>query len=121
MLYAEPVPAAVIDAAIRAAATAPSGANIQPWRFVVLTDPAAKRQLREAAEAEDREFYQRRIARVAVGVGAVGHRLGNAVHGDRAGRDRRVRGSIRDRRAHGPHYVKESVGIAVGLLLATLH
>lgn len=113
----EPVPIKVIEAAIRAAATAPSGANIQPWRFVVVTDPERKRRLREAAEAEEREFYQRRATQewlqaleplgtdwqkpfleVAPALVVVFE-----VHRPR------------------PYYVKESVGIAVGLLLATLH
>ncbi|MGH3159779.1 MAG: nitroreductase family protein [Streptosporangiaceae bacterium] len=53
----DPVPAEALRHAIRAAATAPSGANIQPWRFVVVTDPGLKRSLREGAEAEERRFY----------------------------------------------------------------
>jgi hypothetical protein len=57
-----PVPREVLAAAIRAAATAPSGANLQPWRFVVVTDPDTKRRIREAAEAEEREFYARRAS-----------------------------------------------------------
>lgn len=56
----DPLPAGVLEDAIAAAATAPSGANKQPWRFVVVTDPATKRAIREAAEAEEREFYERR-------------------------------------------------------------
>ena len=55
------VPADIIDAAVEAAASAPSGANRQPWRFVVVRDPETKRRIREAAEAEEREFYERRI------------------------------------------------------------
>ena len=54
------VPQEVIDAAIAAAASAPSGANRQPWKFVVVRDPETKRRIREAAEAEEREFYERR-------------------------------------------------------------
>lgn len=113
----EPVPMKVIEAAIRAAATAPSGANIQPWRFVVLTEPDRKRRLREAAEAEEREFYARRAttewleALAPLGTDWQKPFLEVApalvvvfeVHRPR------------------PYYVKESVGIAVGLLLATLH
>jgi len=55
-----PVPKALIEECLRAAASAPSGANQQPWRFVVVSDPVTKRRLREAAEAEEREFYERR-------------------------------------------------------------
>jgi iodotyrosine deiodinase len=53
-----PVPRACIELAIRTAATAPSGANRQPWRFVAVSDPAIKRQIREAAEAEERLSYE---------------------------------------------------------------
>lgn len=113
----EPVPFDVIESAVRAAATAPSGANIQPWRFVILTDPDDKTRLREAAEEEEREFYGRRAseewlqALAPLGTDATKPFLEVApvvivvfeVHRPR------------------PYYVKESVGIAVGLLLATLH
>ena len=57
----EAVPAEVVFNAVRAAATAPSGANRQPWRFVVVSDPAVKRRIRIAAEAEERESYERRM------------------------------------------------------------
>lgn len=55
-----PVPREVLEEALRAAGTAPSGANMQPWHFVVVQDPAIKRRIREAAETEEREFYERR-------------------------------------------------------------
>ena len=55
-----PVPREIIEECVRAAATAPSGANLQPWHFVVVTDPSLKHQIRIAAEQEEREFYQRR-------------------------------------------------------------
>ena len=55
-----PVDRAVIDDCLRAAATAPSGANLQPWHFVVVTDPEIKRQIREGAEKGEREFYGHR-------------------------------------------------------------
>ena len=54
------VPKAVIEDCIRAAGTAPSGANMQPWTFVVVTDPAIKARIRVTAEEEEREFYARR-------------------------------------------------------------
>ena len=57
-----PVPRGVIETCLLAAGTAPSGANLQPWHFVVVTDPALKRRVREAAEAEEREFYRRRAS-----------------------------------------------------------
>ena len=55
-----PIPDGVLEQAVRAAASAPSGAHVQPWRFVVVTDPDVRRRLRAAAEAEEREFYDRR-------------------------------------------------------------
>lgn len=55
-----PVPREVIEALVRCASTAPSGANKQPWRFVAVSDPALKREIRLGAEAEEREFYERR-------------------------------------------------------------
>ncbi|MFD0744901.1 nitroreductase family protein [Phytohabitans flavus] len=117
----DPVPDAVIDAAIRAAASAPSGANVQPWRFVVVSSPERKRRLREAAEAEEREFYDRRAtaewldAIAPIGTDWRKPFLETAplvivvfeVH--------------QGPHSPKPYYVKESVGIAVGLLLAALH
>ncbi|MDM4718786.1 nitroreductase family protein [Micromonospora sp. WMMA1363] len=116
-----PIPAGVLDQALRAAASAPSGANRQPWRFVVVTDPELKRRLRVAAEAEERIFYEQRApeewlaALAPLGTDASKPFLETApavivvfeVH----------RGPDTPR----PYYVKESVGIAVGLLLAALH
>ena len=53
----QPVDRAVIETCLRAAGTAPSGANHQPWHFACVSDPAIKRSIREAAEKEEREFY----------------------------------------------------------------
>ncbi len=58
----DPVPDAVIEAALSAALSAPSGANRQPWHFVVVKDPAVRAEIRAAAEAEEREFYARRAS-----------------------------------------------------------
>jgi iodotyrosine deiodinase len=116
-----PVDLRVVTEAIRAAATAPSGANVQPWRFVVVTDPELKSRIRAAAEAEEREFYGRRAgaewlaALSPLGTGPDKPFLEVApvlivvfeVH----------KGEAEPR----PYYVKESVGIAVGFLLAALH
>ena len=55
-----PVPRAIIEDCIRAAGTAPSGANMQPWSFVAVSDPATKRRIRIAAEQEEQEFYDHR-------------------------------------------------------------
>src|SRR5258706_16319082 len=57
----DPVPFELIENAIRCASLAPSGANQQPWKFVVVKDPEIKRRIREAAEAEERESYEHRM------------------------------------------------------------
>jgi nitroreductase len=57
-----PVPRAVIDECLRAAGSAPSGANLQPWHFTVVTDPALKRRIRLAAEEQERHFYEHRAS-----------------------------------------------------------
>ena len=57
-----PVPRDIIEYALRAAGTAPSGANLQPWHFAVVSDPAIKVRIRAAAEAEEREFYEHRAS-----------------------------------------------------------
>jgi iodotyrosine deiodinase len=54
----DPVPRELIETAIRVANTAPSGANRQPWHFVVVSDPKVKAEIRRGAEAEEREFYE---------------------------------------------------------------
>src|SRR3982751_1324706 len=56
----QPVPANVIEYCIRAAGTAPSGANLQPWHFVAVSDPMVKQQIRIAAEREEKKFYAQR-------------------------------------------------------------
>lgn len=62
MFSEEPVPREVIEDVIRAAGTAPSGANKQPWRFVAISDPEMKHKIRIAAEEEERAFYERRAS-----------------------------------------------------------
>lgn len=61
MFSPDAVPLEVIDLAISAANTSPSGANMQPWKFVVVIDPSLKRRIREAAEAEEKENYSGRM------------------------------------------------------------
>jgi len=126
---ADPVPLDLVEAAIEAAASAPSGANRQPWRFVVVQDPATKRRIREAAEAEEREFYERRatpawLADLAP-LGTDWHKpfLEVAPYLIAVFRldyepERLADGTERH---HKNYYVQESVGIAVGILLAALH
>jgi iodotyrosine deiodinase len=126
----KPVPYELIENAVAAAATAPSGANQQPWTFCVISDPALKAKMRAAAEAEERENYERRMSEEWKA--ALAH-LGtdwNKTHLTDApyvivvfaqsygvttdpltGEERRIK----------HYYVTESVGLAVGLLLTSLH
>jgi nitroreductase len=119
-----PVPRSVIEACLEAANTAPSGANLQPWHFVVVSEPDLKRQIREAAETAEREFYAHApedwlAALTPLGTDANKPYLETApyliaVFAQRYGLT--LEGA---RRTH--YYVMESVGIATGLLLAALH
>ncbi|MEU2080703.1 nitroreductase family protein [Streptomyces albus] len=116
-----PIPESVLKWAVRTAATAPSGAHVQPWRFVVLTDPGRKRRLRLAAEAEEREFYARRASDEWLAALAP---LGTDEHKPFLETAPAVIVVFEVHKGPGtprPYYTKESVGIAVGFLLATLH
>lgn len=121
----DPVPREWIELAIATASTAPSGAHKQPWTFVAVSDPELKRRIREAAETEERESYERRMSPgwladlaplgtdwrkpfleiapwlvvVFMQVWGVGEDGGKRQH----------------------YYVKESVGLACGLFLAAVH
>lgn len=120
-----PVPKEIIEQCLLAAGTAPNGANMQPWHFVVVSDPEIKRQIREGAEAEEREFYNRRASQewlealepfetnenkpflevapylIAIfeqrlGISPAGHQIKH-------------------------YYTHESVGIATGILITAIH
>ncbi len=125
-----PVSREIIEYAIRAAGTAPSGANHQPWHFAAVGSPAKKRAIRKAAEAEERLFY---------GTDGDAPKASDAWLGalDPLGTDQHKpfldiapwlivcfaqrKGGIAEDGATQNYYVNESVGIACGLLLATLH
>lgn len=116
-----PVPFDLVETAIRVASTAPSGAHVQPWRFVVVSDPARKQRLREAAEEEERAFYANRAssewleAVAPLGTDWRKPFLEDAPHVIVVMEVHK--GPVSPR----PYYVKESVGIAVGFLLTALH
>jgi len=120
----KPVSRKLIETLIMTAGTAPSGANRQPWKFVVVTDAALKKRIREAAEKEEKESYEQRMT-------------------DQWLQDLKVLGTdwhkeflesapalivvfssnyeLENGGIHKNYYVKESVGIAVGFLLAAIH
>lgn len=119
------VPREVIDNALRAAGTAPSGANMQPWHFVVVSDPGIKREIRIAAEAEEREFYARRASaewlKALEPLGTDEHKpfLETAPYLIVVFLQRFSRNRSGERLKN--YYTSESVGIACGMLLAALH
>jgi iodotyrosine deiodinase len=120
-----PVPREVVDNCLLAAGTAPNGANRQPWHFVVVGDPAVKARIREAAEIEERDFYENRApqewldalehlgtdsekpflekAPYLIVIFAQSYEL------------------LEDGTKAKNYYVSESVGIATGILITALH
>jgi iodotyrosine deiodinase len=120
-----PVPRDVIEAALLAAGTAPSGANHQPWHFVVISSPEKKRALREAAEAEEREFYAGKASQewidalAPLGTDEVKPYLETAPYLIVIFALRR--GGLYPGDDKQNYYVNESVGIATGFLIAALH
>ncbi len=124
----EPVPFELIENAIRCASLAPSGANQQPWKFVVVRDSEIKRRIREAAEAEERESYERRMPadwlEALEPLGTDWHKefLQTAPYLIVVFRiDFGVTQTSDGEKRCKHYYVQESVGIATGFLLAALH
>ena len=121
----QPVPLELIENAIRAAGSAPSGANQQPWTFVAVGDAALKRQIRQAAEAEEKESYERRMSQEWLEALAPLGTDWRKPHIEDAPWIivvfRQAYGLGEDGRRVKHYYSEESVGIAVGLLLAALH
>ncbi len=118
------VPLELIEKAIATAGTAPSGANMQPWRFVVVKDREVKRIIREAAEKEEHESYNNRMSdkwlRRLAPLGTDEHKpfLDVAPYLIVVFRITTV---VEDSETEPTYYSQESVGIAVGILLAALH
>ncbi len=118
-------PREVIEQALLAAGTAPNGANMQPWHFVVVENPAVKRKIREAAEQEEREFYERRASEewleALAPLGTDAHKpfletapYLIAIFSKKFSFDEKGE-------RHKNYYTSESVGIATGFLIAALH
>jgi len=120
-----PVPRALIEECLRAAGSAPSGANQQPWHFVAVSDPAVKQRIRAAAEAEEREFYEHRAppewleVLQPLGTDANKPFLELAPWLIAVFIRRFERLPDGSKRKH--YYTDESVGLATGLLLAAIH
>jgi iodotyrosine deiodinase len=119
-----PVPREVIEECLRTAGTAPSGAHQQPWHFVVVGDPDMKRQIREAAEEAEQEFYASAPkdwleALAPLGTDASKPYLESAPYLIAVFAARHGLAADGSLRKH--YYVNESVGIATGFLIAALH
>lgn len=121
----EPVPAEVIELALEAAASAPSGANLQPWRFVVVTDPAVKREIRIAAEQEEQANYGGRMPeewlRALAPLQTDWHKEFLEIAPVLIVIFKEDYGIAPDGSHVTHYYVNESVGIACGFLLAALN
>jgi iodotyrosine deiodinase len=120
-----PVPREVIEHCLRAAGTAPSGANMQPWSFVVVSDPAVKWRIREGAEEQERALYERRASEEWLEALAP---LGTDAHKPFLEQAPYLIVIFAQRYGLAPdgskvkhYYVIESVGIAAGMLLAAIH
>jgi iodotyrosine deiodinase len=118
------VPLELVQNAVHTAATAPSGANRQPWRFVIVSDPTVKAEIRAAAEHEEELFYAQRAneeylkAIEPMGVSPIKPHLSDAPFLIAVFQQPWGIGESGDKTKH--YYVRESVGIAVGFLLASL-
>jgi nitroreductase len=121
----ESVPFELIQNAIATAGRAPSGANQQPWTFVVVSNPDLKRQIRQAAEAEEKESYERRMSQEWLE--ALAH-LGTDWHKPHLEQApylivvfQQVYSLDSEGHKVKHYYTLESVGIAIGMLLCSLH
>ncbi len=121
----DPVPRECVEYAVRTAATAPSGAHQQPWRFVIVDDPDLKRQIREAAEEEERINYEERFPKAwleaLARLGTDSHKPFLEVAPYLVVVFKEAYGVAADGGKITNYYVNESVGIACGLFIAALH
>ncbi|UCF18752.1 MAG: nitroreductase family protein [Gemmatimonadota bacterium] len=120
-----PVPREIVEECLRAAGSAPSGANLQPWHFVVVSDPAVKRRIREGAEAEEHEFYHGRAPQEWLDALAP---LGTDEHKPFLEEAPyliivfvRRYGVTAEGQQYKHYYAQESVGLATGFLIAAIH
>ncbi len=118
------VPRAVIEDCLRAALTAPSGANMQPWHFAVVSDPEIKKRIRYAAEAEEREFYRHRAPpewlEALAPLGTDEHKPFLEAAPFLIAIFVQSYGLLPDGRKVKHYYAQESVGIATGMLIAAV-
>lgn len=119
------VPREIIEDCIKTAGTAPNGANKQPWHFAVVSDPEVKKEIRAAAEEEEQEFYERRAteewleALAPLGTDASKPFLEEAPYLIAIFSESYGIKENGEKETH--YYVKESVGIATGMLITAIH
>ena len=120
-----PAPRAVIEDCLRAAGTAPNGANRQPWHFVVVSDPALKKKIRVEAEKEEHEFYHHKAPpewlEALAPLGTDEHKPFLETAPCLIAIFAQSYGLLPDGRRVKHYYAQESVGIATGFLIAALH
>jgi iodotyrosine deiodinase len=120
-----PVPLEIIQDCLRAAGTAPSGANLQPWTFVVIADPAVKRQIRAAAEKEEYDFYHHKAPpewlEALAPLGTDEHKPYLETAPYLIAIFAQSHGLRPDGQVIKHYYAQESVGIATGILITALH
>lgn len=120
-----PVPREVIEDCLRASGTAPSGANMQPWHFVVVSDPEIKRRIRVEAEKEEHDFYHHKAPQEWLDALAP---LGTNEHKPFLEEAPYLivlfaesYGALPDGRKVKHYYAQESIGIAAGILITAIH
>jgi len=120
-----PVPRDLIETALKAANTAPSGANLQPWHFAVVSGPKTKRKIREAAEIEEREFYEHRASEewltALAPLGTDEHKPFLETAPYLIAVFLQKFGELEDGRKVKHYYPAESTGLATGILITALH
>lgn len=120
-----PIPEGVLEACLEAANSAPSGANLQPWHFAVVRDPDTRRRIREAAEEEEREFYQNRAPdewlEALQPFGTDWRKPFLETAPALIAIFQKGLSELPDGRESKTYYAKESAGIACGFLIAALH
>ena len=120
-----PVPRSVIEDCLAAAGSAPSGANLQPWHFAAVADAALKREIRIAAEEEEREFYEHRAPRewleALAPLGTDSNKPFLEIAPWLIAVFSQPFSPLPDGRRMKHYYATESVGIATGFLVAAIH
>ncbi len=121
----QPIPEQVIDYCLLSAGTAPNGANLQPWHFAVVKDAAIKHRIREAAEIEEREFYQERAPQEWLDalepLGTDEHKPFLEIAPYLIVIFAKTLTMTQTGKAIKNYYTNESVGIATGMLITALH